>query len=94
MALNWPQKIVGETLDYTVNWAAAIGTDTLDSSTWSIQGSDSNLTTPNSSYGPKSATIWLAGGTANNTYAVINTITTAGGRIWVQAVNIKVVNAT
>lgn len=90
MALNWPQKKTGERLDYTLNWAKALGTDVVSTSTWTI--SDSGLTTDANAHTPTTTTIWLIGGTANQTYTVTNTMTTAGGRIFVQAVNIKIVN--
>jgi len=94
MALNWPAKSPGERLDYTINWAQAIGTDVVSTSTWTITGSDSSLTTDANSNTGSTTTIWLLGGSPNGTYTVTNTMTTAGGRIYVQAVNIKVVNAS
>lgn len=92
MALNWPSKSPNERLDYTINWAAALGTDTIVSSTWTI--SDSGLTTDDNTFAPVTATIWLLGGTPNTLYTVTNTITTAGTRVYVQQVNIKVVSST
>ena len=92
MALNWPAKSPDERLDYTINWAQAIGTDVISASTWTI--SDSGLTTDDDSFSPTVTTIWLLGGTPNTTYTVTNTMTTAGGRIYVQAVYIKAVTPT
>lgn len=90
MALNWPSKSPGERLDYTINWQAALGTDTITVSTWTI--SDPSLTTDDDTFQPRSSTIWLLSGTPNTNYTVTNTITTAAGRIFVQAVDIKVVS--
>lgn len=92
MALNWPQKSPGERLDYTINWAPPLGTDTIVSSTWTINGS--GLTTDNNTFGPNTATIWLLGGTVSQQYAITNTITTAGTRVYVQQVNINIVAST
>jgi hypothetical protein len=63
--------------DYTVDWSAWLGTDTIASSTWSIPAglidtSESNTSTK--------ATLWLSGGTVQSDYECFNTITTAGGR--------------
>lgn len=92
MALNWPSKSPNERLDYTINWQNQLGTDTITASSWTI--SDASLVTDNNTFAPKTATIWLLSGTPNDTYTVTNTITTAGGRIYVQAVNIRVVSAS
>lgn len=90
MALNWPSKSPGERLDYSLKWD--IGLDTVAASTWTI--SDPSLTTDENTFQPSLSTIWLLSGTPNTTYTVTNTITTAAGRIFVQAVNIKVVSAS
>jgi hypothetical protein len=92
LALNWPPKSPGERLDYTINWANALGTDTITLSSWTISAAD--LTTDSNTFAPRTSTIWLLGGTPAQTYTVTNTITTAGGRIFVQAVNISVVTAS
>ncbi len=90
MSLNWPSKSPGERLDYTINWQAQLGTNTITSSTWTI--SDTSLTTDNNTYAPMTSTIWLLGGTPNTTYTVTNTIMTSAFQTFVQAVNIKVVS--
>jgi len=90
MALNWPSKSPNELLDYQINWSAELVTDTVTSSSWTI--SDASLVEDHATTGPQTATIWLKNGTPNNTYTVTNTIMTAGGRTFVQAVNIKVVS--
>jgi len=88
VALNWPQKDPAEVLDYSLNWLANLGTDTITNSTWAI--SDSGLVETDSSQTASIATIWLSGGTLNQTYSVKNTIITAGGRTFTQTVNIKI----
>jgi len=92
MALNWPAQTVGELLDYQLNWGAELGSDPISTSSWTI--SDSSLTEDHATWLPYSSTIWLKNGTPNNTYTVTNTIMTAGGRTFVQAVLIKVVSAS
>lgn len=92
MALNWPSKSPGERLDYSINWLQALGTDTITASSWTISAAD--LTTDSNTFQPRTSTIWLLSGTPNTSYVVTNTITTAAGRIFVQAVDIKVVSAS
>lgn len=66
------------TLDYLVNWSTWLNGDTISASTWAIP---SGLTQPFSATNTTTtATVWLAGGTAGDTYSVVNHITTAGGR--------------
>lgn len=86
--LNWPGKTSGELLDYAINWASALGTDTISTSTWSLSSSD--LVNNHDTHTPSTATIWLASGTTNQTYVCTNTITTAAGRIFEQSVSIKI----
>jgi hypothetical protein len=88
VAFSWPSKDPGETLDYTINWAAPLGTDTITNSVWAV--SDTSLVETDSSMTATTATVWLSAGTLNQTYSVKNTITTAAGRVFDQTVNIKI----
>lgn len=67
-------------LDYTLDWSAwldAAGGDTILTSAWTLPvgiasvGDTKSLT---------QTTIWLSGGTAGTGYAILNRITTVGGR--------------
>lgn len=77
-------------LDYTVDWATWLGTDTISTSTWPVvpagitKDSDTNSTTI--------ATIWLSGGTIGETYQLTNRIVTAGGRTDDRTITINVVS--
>lgn len=88
MALNWPSKDPDEVLDYSLNWANALGTDTIQTSSWAI--SDSSLVENHSTNTSSLTVIWLEDGTLNQTYTVTNTITTAGGRTFQQSVSIRI----
>lgn len=88
MSFNWPSKDPAELLDYTINWAAPLAGDTIVSSVWALSAAD--LVEATSTQTSNTATIWLSGGTLNQTYQVKNTITTAGGRIFDQTVSIKI----
>lgn len=90
MALNWPSKDPSEVLDYSLNWANALGTDTITTSSWAI--SDSSLVENHSTNTSTLTVIWLEDGTLNQSYVVTNTIETAGGRTFQQSVNIRILS--
>lgn len=64
-------------LDYQINWAAWLGTDTISTSAWTVP---SGITQTSASNTTTTATIWLSGGTAGAQYDLVNRIVTAGGR--------------
>ena len=77
-----------EVLDFTINWASLLDSDTISTSTWSVptgitQDSESETTT--------TSVIWLSGGTVDTTYNCTCTIVTAGGRTHVRTIAINVV---
>lgn len=67
-------------LDYSVDWTQwlAPDTDSLSSVTWSVPAGISLVAQSNTS---KVATVWLASGTAGQSYDIINHIQTVSGRI-------------
>lgn len=85
-----PQVFVkdpGATTYFTIDWTSWLGSDTIESSTWTVpdgitEESDDNDTT--------SATIWLSGGTHQQDYIIINTITTAAGQIEPRRIRVEV----
>ena len=77
------------TLDYRVEWSSWLDTDTIATSTWTVE---SGITTVSDSNTTTVATIWLSGGTAGEEYEVANLITTAAGRIDERTLTIKVAN--
>lgn len=64
-------------LDYTVDWSAWLGTDTISASTWTVPVGivkvTDNATATNT-------TAWFSGGTLGKSYSIVNRIVTAGGR--------------
>lgn len=84
---NYFSKDPGELLDYTINWAAWLGSDTITSSSWSVP---SGLTNAGSSFTNSTTTVWLSGGTDDQIYTVTNTIQTAAGRIGVESIKIRI----
>jgi hypothetical protein len=64
-------------LDYTIDWTRWLAGDQIATSEWLVP---TGLTKMADSTTASSATVWLSGGTAGQTYTVTNRITTAAGR--------------
>lgn len=77
------------TLDFTMDWVDWLGTDEIQSSTWTVP---EGLTSAAETYSTTAAVIWLTGGTAGTTYTVTNRIVTVGGRREDRSLYIKVDN--
>lgn len=73
----WFSKDPNDILDYRVNAATWLGTDTISSVTWTAPAGLTQVTTTNTT---TTATIWLSGGTVATEYEVLCRIVTAGGR--------------
>ena len=74
-------------LDYSIDWSLWLDGDTIQSSSWTVpQG----LTKASETNDPTTATVWLSGGTVDQTYTVTNRITTANGRTDERSILIKV----
>lgn len=82
-----PDKDPAAVLDYDIDWGAWLGGDTIATSDWVV---GSGITSGAKSKTNTVVTIWLSGGTAGTTYALKNTITTAGGRTQVRRFKISV----
>lgn len=74
---GWIYKDPDAVLDYTVDWSAWLGTDTIASVTWVV---GAGVTEASSSNTSTTATIWLSGGIAGQAYGVTCRAVTAGGR--------------
>ena len=78
--------------DWVFNWADSDGvsneadgdgwlkSDTISSSSWTIEGYDTVLVQDSDTATLTKATIWVSAGTEGVTYRLENTIITAGGR--------------
>lgn len=64
-------------LDYTIDWSAWLGTDTIQASTWTV---DSGLTKESEARTTTTSTVWLSGGTVGMVYRATCNMTTVGGR--------------
>lgn len=79
-------------LDYQFLWTPWLDSDTIQSSDMSVPPEITLETETNTT---TTATVWLSGGTAGETYRIVNTIETAGGRTedWVLFVAMDGVDA-
>lgn len=75
------EKSPGEAKDYGNNWVNVLTGEnemTISSSSWAAVPTGLTLTTA-SIVGTKTI-VWVSGGSVNTDYALLNTITTPGGR--------------
>jgi hypothetical protein len=64
-------------LDYGFDWATWLGSDTISSSSWTV---DAGLTQVSDTNDTTTTTVWLEGGTVGVSYKAVNRIVTVGGR--------------
>lgn len=74
-------------LDYSIDWTRWLAGDQIAASEWIVP---SGLTKMADSKTSTSATVWLSGGTASQSYIVTNRITTAAGRTEDRSFTIRV----
>lgn len=87
MSLSWPYKDPDEVLDYQIDWSPRLGEDTIASSTWIVP---TGISQDSDSHDTMKTTIWLSGGTTDESYTLTNRIVTNGGRTMDQSVKIKI----
>jgi hypothetical protein len=81
-----------EKLDYAVDWSAWLPAgDTLASAAWTVPTGITQAT-PAPSIDDTTATVWLSGGTAGQSYPIACRVTTAQGRIVDRTLTILVTN--
>jgi|NOAtaT_7_FD_contig_111_419445_length_1406_multi_2_in_0_out_0_2 hypothetical protein len=75
------------TLDYPINWAPWLTTDTISSVVWTVPTGITQTATSNTT---TTATIWLSGGEVGTEYTVTCRVTTTAGRIDERSIAIRV----
>jgi hypothetical protein len=80
-------KDPNSTLDYTINWASWLTTDTISAVAWTVETGITQTATSNTT---TTATIWLSGGEAGTEYTVTCRVTTTAGRIDDRSIAIRV----
>ncbi len=78
-----------EKIDFGINWATWLESDTISASTWVIVPSG-GIVVDSESETSTVATVWLTGGKTGTTYKVRNFITTAAGRSPPRTIHVKV----
>lgn len=86
---SWPTKDPDEVLDYKVLWGLELGEDTIASSSFSLVV-PAGLVVDSDTFTTTDATIWLSGGDEGEIATVLNTVTTAGGRVMEKGVQIAI----
>ncbi len=88
MSKSWPAaKDPNDVADYVVNWADALDEgDALSSVTWVMPD---GITKDSQSKTDTTATIWLSGGTAGETYEIICRVVTTMARTFDQTMKLK-----
>jgi hypothetical protein len=75
-------------LDYGIDWTDWLEDgDTIAASTWVVSA---GVTSSSPSFTDTTTTVWIAGGTVGETYALTNRVTTAAGRIDDRTLTIRV----
>lgn len=87
-----PNKDPDEVKDYGLDWAPALGSDTITSSAW-VVASAAGMTVDSDSHTANSATIWLSGGADGETGVFTNRVETAGGRTLEETIAVSVVSS-
>lgn len=91
MTLKWDPKDPDEELDYTIDWTRRLVTgDTISTSTWIIDGPDSDLTQTFDSISTVYTIVWLSGGTVGYRYTCTNRVVTSQGRTMDQSVTLRI----
>ena len=76
-------------LDYLIDWALWLGTDTIETSSWA-SSEPTVLVVEASTRTTTTATVWLSGGVDRERYTVTNTITTAAGRTDERTISVRI----
>jgi hypothetical protein len=80
------RKDPSDVLDYEIDWAMALDTDTIQTSVWTVPA---GFTINSQSHTATTATVWLSGGNVG-VQKITNKITTAGGRTIERSVQMNV----
>ena len=79
-------------LDYGLDWTRWLPPgDTIVASTWTVTGPDASLVASTPSFSGTQTGVWLAGGTADQTYEATNHIVTQAGREDERTLTVRVV---
>lgn len=88
MVSKWDPKDANEVLDYELDWSARLKSgDTIQSATWIVPD---GIVKDSDSHTDTAVTIWLSGGTTNETYTLTSRVVTAGGRTMDWSVQLKI----
>jgi hypothetical protein len=89
MAITWPTKDPGDTLDYAVDWTDRLAGDTIAASVWTLVVA-AGLTKASEAHTDVLTTVWLSAGTAGLSATLKNVITTTGGRTMDEVISLAI----
>jgi hypothetical protein len=81
------KKFPDEMLDYSLNWSDWLDNDSISNSSWEVTP---GIKIEYESFDDTTATIWVSGGTPREEYKLVNTITTAGGRVVINFITLVI----
>lgn len=80
MTVKWPAKDPDEVLDYSIDWTERLdAADTISTVVWG-SSSPAGITRTSQQLSGAVTSAFFSGGTAGETYSIVCTIMTAGGR--------------
>lgn len=98
MSYKWPPKDKDEILDYSVDWSRFLGTDTLSSASWKIDGTSvtgpvstvNGLTFLTPTTSGNVATARFSGGTNHRKYDITCTIVSGNGLTFERTIILRI----
>lgn len=88
MGIERRYKDPDEVVNFGIDWADYLGTDTISGSSWAVP---SGITQVGSSFTTTQVIIKLSGGTVGSIYRISNRITTSAGETVDQSIDIEVI---
>lgn len=85
---SWPSKDLDEVLDYQIDWTARL--ETAETITSSVIVKVGSVVVDSTSAVTPVVTVWLSGGTENESCMITNRITTNQGRTYDQSVKLRI----
>lgn len=90
----WPPKDPDSVVDYGLDWTPRLSGDTIADSEWIIEEAiieeEASIEIESEEFSATAAMIWLSGGAAGEKHIITNRVTTVGGRIFDQSVQLRI----
>lgn len=90
MSFTWPSKDPDEVLDYTHDWTARLDGDQIQTAEVIFETTTTVTLERPTSFVGSIQTVWLEGGTANESLKMTLRITTVDGRVFDEGIKLKI----